>query len=201
MKRKSVLVNNNPKIFWQKTADDIGGTFQLLKQTQNAGEMIYDHYHLRIEKNIQGVKSELHSTFLKSPTINDEFYLRSLRITSDLDNQNEFYFYYWKKGLFEKIFRLNGQYSSYQEFDKIIGFKTNRLKEIQTFLAEKEIRELIINQKISVFNIQFENDLVKIKYQTSQIIWDKEILMTEYHKYEKFINRLIKAKLIKNHSL
>lgn len=200
MKRKSLLVNKNPKHFWQTTADEIGGTFQVSKQTQNAGT-IFDLYHLRIKKSYQGIDLEIHSTFHKSPTINDEFYLSSLRITSDLDNQNEFYFYYWKKGLFEKIFRLNGQYSGYREFDKIIGFKTNRFKDIHAFLAEKEIRELILNQQISVFNIQFDDGLVKIKYQTSQIIWDKNTLMTEYSKYEKFINGLLITKLIKNHSI
>ncbi|NOR87524.1 MAG: hypothetical protein GQ527_07945 [Bacteroidales bacterium] len=201
MKRKSVLVNINPKHFWQETADEIEGTFRLSKQEQNAGVMIYDHYHLIIEKIHQGIEIELHSTFLKSPTINDEFYLNSLRITTDLENQNEFYFYYWEKGLFEKLFRLNGQYSEYRDFDKKIGFKTNRSMDIQKFLADKEIRELILNQKISIFNIQTENDVVKIKYQTSQIIWDKKTLLTEYSKYKKFINGLLETDLIKTHSL
>lgn len=197
MDRKSVLVNYHPKNFWQEAANEIGGTFRLSKQEQNFGEMIYDHYHLKIEKNHMGIDLEIHSTFHKSPTIHDEFYLNDLRITSNLKNQDRFYFYYWQKGLFEKLLRLNGQYSGYREFDKILGFKTNRLKNIQAFLSEQEIRALLLNQRISIFNIQTENELVKIKYQTSQIIWDKKTLLTEYHKYEKFINGLLQTKLIK----
>lgn len=94
------MTDKNPKYFWQETANEIGGEFKLSKQDQNWGVIHYDYYHLKIFKTYCGIKIELHSSFRKSPAIDDEFYLSSLTIESILEGQDEFYLYIWRKGFF-----------------------------------------------------------------------------------------------------
>jgi hypothetical protein len=197
MKKKSNKVEYHPKHFWQEVAKEINGEFKLIHQQQNFGGYSHDHYHLKIFKKIQGIELVLHSTFLKSPSIHDEFYLSSLRIYSDLEKQEEFYFYYWQRGWFSKTFGFRNEASGYRDFDKKISYETNKPRYIRSFLSDPEIRNLILDQQISIFNIQFEEEVLKIKYQTNQTVFDKRILLVEYFKFEKFLLALLRVKLIK----
>ena len=197
MREESLKIDQNPEGFWLEAAKDIGGEFHLSKQGQNAGAFLYDYYHLRIFKDYQAINIELHSTFCKSPTINDEYYLSSLRIETELENQDEFYLYTWRKGVLEKIFSKKTKDPDYREFNKSIGYKTNRESEVALLFSKIEIQDLILEQEISVFNIQFVDKKLRIKYQTNQIVRDRTILISEYSKFIILIEGLLEFQLIK----
>ncbi|BDX38840.1 hypothetical protein CYCD_21950 [Tenuifilaceae bacterium CYCD] len=123
-----------------------------------------------------------------------------MRIEAELEKQDEFFLYIWRKGFLEKIFSKQRN-DDHFEFFKTIGYKTNRKKEIESLFSKKEIQDLIFGLETSVFNIQYDSDKLKIKYQTNETIMDGNILLSEYLKYIKFIDGLLKEQLIKNHSL
>ncbi len=198
MKEESPDNYINPIEFWQKTADEIDGVFKLSKQTQNAGVMLCDYFHLRIFKEYRGINIELHSTFEQSLAESEKFELSFLRIETELENQDEFFLYTWRKGYFERTFSKVRNDDPF-EFYKTIGYKTNRRKEVEALFSSMEIQGLFLELENSVFNIQFDRDRLKIKYQTNDIIKDKNKLISEYLKYVKFIDGLLSVKLIKPH--
>ncbi len=73
---ESVITDQSPVEFREKTANEIDGEFILSKQEQNVRVMLSDYYHLRIFKTYFGIDIGLHSTFGNSPAIQDEFSLR-----------------------------------------------------------------------------------------------------------------------------
>lgn len=196
MNNEAVKVTSHPKLFWQEVANQIGGEFKLTKQNQNFGELVYDYYHLRIVKMYKGVEIIIHSTYSQSQGKFEEYYLSSLRVTSNIEKRDEFHLYLWRKGFFERFFSLKNSRTGFPTFDKTIAFETNRKKDVQILFSDSEIREILINDYSSIFNIQHESGVLKIKLQTGKIIWDKEILIEEYNKFLKFMDGLLKVGLI-----
>lgn len=98
---------------------------------------------------------------------------------------------------FEKLFGGKRRGIVLQEFDKNIGYETNRSSEVELMFSRKEMQDLILEQEISVFNVQFADKKLKVKYQTNQLIRDRNILLTDYLKYTKFIDGLLEMRLIK----
>lgn len=195
MNREDIKSTSNPKLFWKDVAEKIGGDLKVTKQNQNFGELGYDYYHLWIYSNYKGVNILIHSTYKQSPGKFAEYYLSDLRITSEITNHDDFYLYLWRKGCIERLFSIQKRTGN-KDFDRIIGYKTNNERNVFNFFSNKVIRDLLIGDSFSVFNIQNENGIMNIKLQTGLIIKDKSILLKEIEKYIIFLDGLIASKLI-----
>jgi hypothetical protein len=196
MNRESFKIPSNPKHFWQEIADKIGGDFKITQQKQNFGIIDHDYYHLRIFTVHHGLQITLHSTFMKSPGKYEDCYTDRMKITSEIQMKDKFYLYLWRKGFFEKLFSSGKSKTGDSTFDSTIGFETNKGREVRNLLSNSEIRKFLIQDHLSVFNIQHDSDLLKIKLQTGKFILNKEILLEEYEKYLLFIDGLIEVGLL-----
>ncbi len=200
--REDIIQTNkifeNLKSFWQETADEIDGIFKLSSViTYNRG--VNDSFNLKIFKKYHGINIELSSNFKTVSLEKDSYLVSDLKIQTSLANQLDFHLFIWKKKKLTKLFSWNKQNSGFKDFDRRVEFRTNREGEVQNFLSTKEIRAFFVQQNEILFKIQFEDKLLKINYQSNNIARDKEVLLTEYFRYEKLIDGLINAGLI-NHS-
>ncbi|SDC71949.1 hypothetical protein [Williamwhitmania taraxaci] len=197
MENKYTIVEENPSLFWTETAEAIGGVFTTRMQEQRFGDYYFDLHLLQISKPHRGLIIELNSCFLIAPNILNEYHLDDLRIESFIPDQVSFFLHYFPKGVYDKIFWHNKPHSGFKDFDKVIGFETNRLWELRKFFANNAVRDLIQNDFYSRFNVRYENEMLIVKNQSTQLILNKEILLAEYQKFVLFIDGLIDAKLIK----
>lgn len=188
----------NLKSFWQETADEINAVFKLSSVISYNGG-VNDSFNLKIFKKYHGINIELSSNFKIISLEKDSYLVSDLKIQTSLANQLDFHLFIWKKKKLTKLFSWNKQISGFKDFDQMIEFRTNREREVQSFLSTKEIRSFFVQQNEILFKIQFEDKLLKINYQSNDIAQDKEALLTEYFRYEKLIDELINAGLI-NHS-
>ncbi|MDQ2180845.1 hypothetical protein [Marinifilum sp. D714] len=196
MNKESLMITTSPKVFWQEIAKEIGGQLEVTKQGQNFGVILNDYYHLRISVMYKGVDILLHSTYQQSPGKFEEYYLDKLRITSEIKRKDKFYLYLWRKSFFEKLFSSSKHHTGDSEFDKTIAFTTNKEREVRNLFSNSAIRKLLVQDKLSVFNIQHDAGQLNIKLQTGQIILNKEILLEEYKKYILFVDGLIEVGLL-----
>ena len=197
MRNRYTVVDTNPSHFWREVADILGGTFATLEQSQRFGNYVYQLHTLQIVKPHRGINIELNSCFLMAPDIPNEFHLDDLRVESFILNQVNFFLQLFPKGVYEKVFWFNKPRSGFKDFDRVIGFETNRMWEVRKFFANEAVRDLIQNDFYSQFNIRYENETLIVKNQSNQVILDKDVLLAAYAKFVLFVDGLIDAKLVK----
>ena len=197
MRNKYTIVDVNPSYFWQEVANTLGGMFSTLEQSQRFGQYVYQLHTLRVVKPYRGINIELHSCFLMAPDVDNEFHLDDLRVESFIPNQVSFFLHLFPKGVYEKVFWQNKPRSGFKDFDRVVGFETNRMWELRKFFANDAVRDLIQSDFYSQFNVRYENETLIVKNQSTQVILNKELLLAEYQKFVLFIDGLIDAKLIK----
>ncbi|NVO12281.1 MAG: hypothetical protein HXX16_20155 [Bacteroidales bacterium] len=188
------MENTNPKYIWKETSDQIGGSFSVSKQPITGGSMT-DLFLLKIRLAYKGVDIEIHSSYFQAADNEDEFGMNILRITSRIDKQENFHLYLWRKGFIEKILSTNKNKTGFNNFDSSIGFDSNNITKTKLLFSETEIREMIINDRTSTFNVQYENNSLTVNYQ-SRITNNKEEILSELNKYIIFIDGLIKYGVI-----
>ncbi len=197
MRNKYTIVDVNPSYFWQEVANTLGGMFSTLEQSQRFGQYVYQLHTLHVVKPHRGVSIELNSCFLMAPDVDNEFHLDDLRVESFIPNQVSFFLHLFPKGVYEKVFWQNKPRSGFKDFDRVVGFETNRMWELRKFFANDAVRDLIQSDFYSQFNVRYENETLIVKNQSTQVILNKELLLAEYQKFVLFIDGLIDAKLIK----
>lgn len=190
----------NPAYFWQETADEINGVFTRSRSDSHI-EGLNDSFNLKILKKYQGIEIELNSIFKTHFFDKDKFLVSDLKIQTTLSNQLDFHLFIWKKRQLKKLFSWNKQISGFEDFDRIVEFRTNREQEVQNFLSTKEIRGLFVQQDEILFKVQFEDGVLKISYQANEIVCNAEALLYEYFNYEYIIDGLINAGLINHNNL
>jgi hypothetical protein len=196
MKLTDIITYTHPKIFCEKFSKEINGKFEIKRLTITGGDG-FDHYTISIKTKYQDIDLELKSAFRQSPGKFEEYLIWNVGIYSEIENQSEFYLYLWRKDFFDKILGFNKSIIGYENFDSVIGFKSNNKEDVMKFFANKEIRDLIINDKNSVFNIRFEKEILKIKLQMNQYITRIEVFKELYFKYLYYLDRLIKVGIIR----
>lgn len=65
----------------------------------------------------------------------------------------------------------------------LLDLKTNIKQAILNLFSNKSIRDLITNDRFSVFKVQYQKALLKIKSQTGKIMTNKDILIAEIEKH------------------
>jgi len=197
MRNNYTVVDENPSLFWKEAAAIIGGEFITKKQEHHFGDYYYDLHLLQIVKPFRGLNIEMNSCFLLAPNVPDEYFLDDLRVESHIPNQVNFFLHFYKRDVYDKIFWLNKPRSGYKDFDRVVGYETNRMWELRKFFANEEVRNLIQNDFFSLFNVRYENEMLVVKNQSTQVMLHREILLAEYEKFVLFLDGLIDAKLIK----
>lgn len=197
MRNKYTIVDENPSLFWKEAAGALGGEFITKQQEQHFGSYKYDLHILKIVKPYRGINIELNSCYLHTPDIPSEYHLDDLRVESFIPDQASFRLFIFTKSVYDKVFWLNKPRSGYKDFDNVIGFETNRMWEVRKLFANEAVRDLIQNDFYSLFSVRYENEVMMVKNQSTQVILDKEVLLAEYGKFTLFVDGLMETKLIK----
>ena len=176
---------------WTEAAIYFNGKFSMPLQNINGGSRYGGLFLFRINFSYRGFDVEIHTGVYELTLKNDEYTGKEITLTATKKSNRKIELSIWRKDYFDKIWPSRFR-TGFQEFDKAIGIRADSktVSYLSVIFNNKDLRQMIIDDKYRVYNIQTINGTMIVTGKGGIQIASRDQFIDEFKRFSFLLDGL-----------